>query len=95
MDSVLLLFSWDPISQQFIRMSYKNTYGEDLDEYGSPKVLNSEVFLILLDKNLKIIKEAKLENYAKEPPNHFFLDNTIWLFENINDELGFVRMTLN
>lgn len=95
MDSVLLLFSWDPISQQFIRMSYKNTYGEDLDEYGSPKVLNSEVFLTLLDKNLKIIKETELKNYTKEPSKYFFIDNTIWLYENIDDELGFVRIRLD
>jgi hypothetical protein len=87
--------SWDPISQQFIRMSYKNTYREDLDEYGSPKVLNSEVFLTLLDKNLKIIKETELKNYTKEPSKYFFIDNTIWLYENIDDELGFVRIRLD
>jgi hypothetical protein len=86
---------WDPISQQFIRMSYKNTYGEELNENGEPKLLNSEVFLTLLDKNLKIIKETKLENYTKEPPRHFFLDSTIWLYENIDDELAFVRLTIN
>ncbi len=85
---------WDPISQQFIRISYKNSYGEDLDEYGEPKLLNSEVFLTLLDKNLKIIKETKLENYTKQPPKYFFIDNTIWLYENIDDELGFVRIKL-
>jgi hypothetical protein len=76
-------------------MSYKNTYGEDLDEYGSPKVLNSEVFLTLLDKNLKIIKETELKNYTKEPSKYFFIDNTIWLYENIDDELGFVRIRLD
>ena len=86
---------WDPISQQFIRMSYKNSYQEELDEYGEPKLLNSEVFLTVLDKNLKIIKETKLESYTKQPPRHFFLDNTIWLYENIDDELGFVRIKLN
>lgn len=87
--------SWDSISQQFVRMSYKNIYGEELDEYGSPKVLKSEVFLTLLDKNLKIIKETKLENYTKEPPKYFFLNSTIWLYENIDDELGFVRIRLD
>lgn len=87
--------SWDSISQQFVRMSYKTIYGEELDEYGSPKVLKSEVFLTLLDKNLKIIKETKLENYTKEPPKYFFLNSTIWLYENIDDELGFVRIRLD
>ncbi|MFD2035073.1 DUF4221 family protein [Belliella marina] len=86
---------WDPISQQFIRLSYKNRYGEELNEYGEPKLLNSEVFLTVIDKNLKVIKETKLENYTKEPPRHFFLDNTIWLYENIDDELGFVRITID
>jgi hypothetical protein len=87
--------SWDSISQQFIRMSYKNIYGEELDEYGRPKVLNSEVYLTLLDKNLKIIKETKLESYTKEPTEYFFRDNTIWLYENIDDEMGFVRIKID
>ena len=87
--------SWDPVSQQFIRMSFKNRFGEELDAYGEAKVSSSEVFLTLIDKNLNIIKETKLENYTKQPPNHFFRDNTIWLYENIDDELGFVRLTIN
>lgn len=86
---------WDPISQQFVRMSYRNIYGEELDEYGSPKVLKSEVFLTLLDKNLNIIKETKLDNYTKQPPKYFFLNSTIWLYENIDDELGFVRIKID
>ncbi len=87
--------SWDPISQQYIRMSSKSRFGEELDQYGNTKELDSEVFLTVLDKNLKIIKETKLESYTKQPPRHFFLDNTIWLYENIDDELGFVRIKLN
>lgn len=87
--------SWDPISQQFIRLSYKNSYGEELNEYGSPKVLSSEVFLTVIDKNLNIIKETKLDNYTKQPPKYFFLNSTIWLYENIDDELGFVRIRLD
>ncbi|AFL83777.1 hypothetical protein Belba_1141 [Belliella baltica DSM 15883] len=87
--------SWDPISQQFIRISYKSTFGEELDEYGDLKVIDAEVFLTLIDKNLAIIKETKLDNYKKEPSGHFFLNNTIWLYENIDDELGFVRVKLD
>ncbi|MCH7410788.1 DUF4221 domain-containing protein [Belliella sp. DSM 111904] len=86
---------WDPVSQQFVRLSFKNKYEEEPDEYGNPKFLRSEVFLTLLDKNLKIIKETKLEHYTKEPSRYFFLNNTIWLYENIDDELGFVRIKLD
>ncbi|MCH7401376.1 DUF4221 family protein [Belliella kenyensis] len=86
---------WDPVSQQFARLSYINKYGEELDEYGDPNFLRSEVFLTLLDKNLKIINETKLEHYTKEPSRYFFLNNTIWLYENIDDELGFVRIKID
>ncbi|MFD2035072.1 DUF4221 family protein [Belliella marina] len=87
--------SWDPITQQYIRLSSKSRFGEELDQYGNTKELDSEVFLTIIDKNLKIVKETKLENYTKQPPKYFFIDNTIWLYENIDDELGFVRITIN
>ncbi len=85
---------WDQVSERFIRLSCKTNFSEELNEYGEAKPLSSEVFLTVLDKDLNILKETKLEEYDKEPPAYFFMDNKIWLFENIDDELGFVRIGL-
>jgi hypothetical protein len=86
---------WDPVSQRFIRLSYKTIFGEDLNEFGEAKEIGADVFLTVLDKNLNIVKETFLENYRKNPRSHFYKDNKIWIYENIGDELGFIRITVD
>ncbi|NHE56539.1 DUF4221 family protein [Cyclobacterium plantarum] len=86
---------WDPVSQRYIRLSYKTKFGEELNEFGEAEETGAEVFLTVLDKSLNIIKETFLDRYEKRPPPHFFIDNKIWLYENIADELGFVRITVD
>jgi len=86
---------WDSDTQHFIRLSYKTLYGEDRTDRGEPIATGAEVFLTVLDKDLHVVKETFLDRYAKVPPPHFFKDNKIWLYENINDELGFVRIAID
>ncbi|WP_158859369.1 DUF4221 family protein [Lunatibacter salilacus] len=86
---------WDPISERYVRLSFKTKFSADLNEYGDAEEIGAEVFLTVLDKDLNIIKETFLENYQKNPRSHFFLDSKVWLYENINDELGFVRIAVD
>ena len=86
---------WDPISERYIRLSFKSKFSPDLDEYGDAEEIGAEVFLTVLDRDLNIIKETYLENYQKNPRKHFFLDSKVWLYENMDDELGFVRITVD
>ncbi len=40
-----------------------------------------------------MIGEAKISEYEKSPSSsHFTKDGAIWLHENIDDELGFIRI---
>ncbi|WP_114749927.1 DUF4221 family protein [Pleomorphovibrio marinus] len=87
--------TWDHETQRFIRISYKTLFEKDRNERGLPIERGAEVFLTVLDKDLNIIKETFLDHYQKIPPPHFFIDNKIWLYENIEDELGFVRISLD
>jgi hypothetical protein len=86
---------WDPVTQRYIRLSYKTKFGENLNEFGEAEETGAEVFLTVLDKDLNIVKETFLDHYQKNPESHFFYDNKIWLYENIDDELGFVRITVD
>jgi hypothetical protein len=86
---------WDPVSKRFIRLSYKTIFGEEMNEYGEAKEIGADVFLTVMDKNFNIVKETFLENYRKNPRMHFYKDNKIWLYENIEDELGFIRITVD
>ncbi|MEX2565501.1 MAG: DUF4221 family protein [Cyclobacteriaceae bacterium] len=86
---------WDPVSERYIRLSFKTKFSADLNEYGESEEIGAEVFLTVLDKDLNIVKETFLDQYQKNPRSHFFIDNKIWLYENIDDELGFVRVTVD
>lgn len=86
---------WDPISERYVRLSFKTKFSADLNEYGRAEEIGAEVFLTVLDKDLNIIKETFLDSYQKNPRSHFFLDNKIWLYENMDDELGFVRIAVD
>ncbi|WP_154856586.1 DUF4221 family protein [Cyclobacterium xiamenense] len=86
---------WDPVSQRYIRLSFTTQFSENLDEYGEAIETGAEVYLTVLDKDLTMLGETYLEQYPKNPRQHFFADNKIWLYENMDDELGFVRIRLD
>ncbi|MGY6742579.1 MAG: 6-bladed beta-propeller [Cecembia sp.] len=63
--------------------------------------VQSRIFLSVLDKDLNLIGEAQVPGLDKKPttsfsgqfPKHFAKDGNIWIYENINDEMGFVVLT--
>ncbi|EON76691.1 hypothetical protein ADIS_3141 [Lunatimonas lonarensis] len=86
---------WDPVSKRYIRLSYKSLFAVEPNEDGEYEEIGADVFLTVLDANLDILKETQLPRLSKNPRNHFFTDNRIWLFENMDDELGFIRITVD
>lgn len=53
----------------------------------------SDVFLTVFDQDLQMIGETKIKEYVKSPSNSCFAkDGAIWLHENVDDELGFIRI---
>ena len=86
---------WDPVSQRYIRLSFTTKFSENMDEYGEAVEIGADVYLTVLDKELNMLGEQYLDKYQKNPRQHFFTDNKIWLYENIADELGFVRITVD
>ncbi|WP_226389610.1 DUF4221 family protein [Penaeicola halotolerans] len=81
---------WDETSQQFYRFSYAQ-YEEEI---AGETVTKAEVFLTILDKDFQVVHSIALPNYEKAVPFHFVKDGQIWIFENVNDELGFIRLTI-
>jgi len=82
---------WDPSRKRFYRFSYLTHTKDQADG----KAINEyEVFLTVLDKDLQLLQESKLENFTKRPSYHFVKDGQIWMFENIEDELGFIRLAV-
>lgn len=82
---------WDEENEIYYRFAY---YMKNKEVDGVHQPAGAEVFLIALDKNFDLISETLLELYHKIPRRHFIKDGRIWIFENIDDEMAFVRLSV-
>lgn len=83
---------WDGTNQNFFRFSYKGHFTEEKNENGFFIKNNVDVFLTRFDEQLNIVKESEIPELNSNLNLHFEKNGEIWIFENINDELAFVRM---
>jgi hypothetical protein len=85
---------WDSDNQRYLRLSAKQKFGEEKLESGAFKPIGAEVFLSIFDKNFKLVSESLVPDLNKRPDKHFVKDGKIWIFENIDDEMGFIRLSV-
>jgi len=86
---------WDETKDIFYRFSFRDIYGDEKNEYGKPMPSNSEVFLTVFDEDLNMLFEKRVMELTKKPEFHFAKDGKIWIFENIGDEMAFVRLSIS
>ncbi|WP_186756862.1 DUF4221 family protein [Echinicola salinicaeni] len=55
----------------------------------------TEVYLTAYDNDLNMIGETFVPQLNKKPAKHFVKDSKIWIYENIDDEMVFVRLGIN
>lgn len=84
---------WDSSTKRFYRISYLTNFPEHLEN----EDIKSEysVFLTVLDENFNILGETAVEGIKHFPSNPFVKDGEIWIYLNVDDELGFVKMKIN
>ncbi|WP_439482053.1 DUF4221 family protein [Cyclobacterium plantarum] len=87
---------WDKINKRYYRFSYQ-TDMEIVEENGhySRSVNSSTIFLTVFDKNLEMLAESIVPELKNIPQTYFVKDGAIWIFENMEDELGFVRLSID
>ncbi|SHN25279.1 protein of unknown function [Cyclobacterium lianum] len=73
---------WDQDGQMFLRFSYIENESR------------ADVYLTAYDEDLKMLGETLVPQLTKKPARHFAKDGKIWLYENINDEMGFIRLEM-
>ncbi|WP_114748582.1 DUF4221 family protein [Pleomorphovibrio marinus] len=83
---------WDENNHRFYRFSHKavnigNNSSKE-EEY------KSSVFLTVFDADFNVIAESLVEDLTKPPGFHFVKDRKIWMYENMEDEMGFVRLLI-
>lgn len=88
-------FFWDDVNEKFYRFSSKKKLTESKNEEGHYTIISAEVFLSVFDKELELLGEALIPEITTAPKKHFTKDGKIWIFENMDDELAFVRLTFN
>ncbi|MDO6438907.1 DUF4221 family protein [Cyclobacterium sp. 1_MG-2023] len=89
---------WDEKKQVYYRLSYQLGFEDNFDQNENhvfPIPIGATVYLSVLDKNFNLIVEKKVPELSKNPSFHFAKDGKLWLFENIEDEMGFVRLDIN
>lgn len=74
---------WDNESRYFYRFSYTENEGK------------ATVYLTAYDEELNQIGETLVPELTKRPAKHFAKDGKIWIYENLNDEMGFVRLAMS
>ncbi len=89
---------WDADNRRFYRFSYQTTPAAQPD---APNIGESEdksvskVFLTVFDENFQVLGESVVSELNQPPSSPFFKDGKIWIYVNVDDELGFARLTIN
>ena len=87
---------WDKVNTRYYRFSYQaDVETVERDGWFSLSAKNVQVYLTVFDKNLEMITEAIVPQLTTIPQTYFVKDGSIWIFENMEDELGFVRLSID
>jgi hypothetical protein len=91
-DIVYNRFTWDDVEKRFFRFSTRERFGEEIDEFGRYTSIGADVFISIFDEDLNLLAESLVPELKAPPKRHFVKDGKIWIFENIGDELAFIRL---
>ncbi|PSL03469.1 DUF4221 family protein [Cecembia rubra] len=85
---------WDAKNQRYLRLSFKEKFGEEIFENRGYLAIGAEVFLSVFDKDFNLLAESAVPQLNKKPGRHFVKNGQIWIFENIDDEMAFLRLQI-
>ena len=84
---------WDEEKQLFYRFSHKIIkIGKDVENYQDTE---SAVYLTVFDPAFNVVAASLVEALNTPPGYHFVKDGKIWMYINTQDEMGFVRLTVD
>lgn len=86
---------FDAQNKRYWRLFYENFFESGKQQGLFPQPSGANVYLVLYDEKLNWIQEARLPFLTQAPSRHFVKDGMLWLFVNLEDEMGFVRMSID
>lgn len=90
-----LLPVYDGHNKRYWRLFYQNYYESGNEQGLFPHPAGANVYLALYDEELNLIQEAKLPFLSQAPSRHFIKDGMLWMFVNLEDEMGFIRLSFD
>lgn len=89
---------WDERNSVYYRLSQELVYDDDseiLPNQLLPDPTSAKIYLTVYDKHFKLLGETRIPELTKAISRHFAKDGKIWVFENVEDEMGFVRIAIS
>lgn len=91
-------FHWDEKNDVYYRFSNHAIFsdiGKLRENQVVPSPIGAKVYLTVYDKDLNQIAESRVPMLTNKPAYHFVKDGKIWIFENVEDEMRFVRLSVD
>lgn len=85
---------WDPQNSRYYKLSSSSTFGEEKPEDRFlHKTINVDVFLSVFDDQFNLLGEIPIpELKSASSTKYFAKDGMLWVLENVEDEMGFIRV---
>jgi hypothetical protein len=77
-------FLFDEQNDRYLRLLYRKVSAD-----------NFKIFVSEYSLGFDLLREYEVAQTLKKPKNEFVKDGSIWLYQNFDDELAFIKLTLN
>lgn len=86
---------WDKVNKRYLRLSAQRVYTDIKPENSFfHQIKETKVFLTVFDEDFNLISEGEVPEFNSESVKYFAKDGKLWYFTNVDDELGFVILSL-
>ncbi|MGY6523486.1 MAG: DUF4221 family protein [Mongoliitalea sp.] len=87
---------FDKTNERYVRLAASIQYGDqERERYILPEIKNSMLYLSIFDENFNHLLDQEIPEIAKTGiPKYFMREGALWMYVNIEDELGFIRIWL-
>jgi len=87
---------WDKLNNRYYRFSYQAEIERVADgRWTYISTISCTIYLTVFDKNLEMVAESTVPQLTSIPRTYFVKDGAIWIFENMEDEMGFLRLNID
>lgn len=86
---------WDKVNKRYLRLSAQRIFTDNKGENAFlPQTKETKIFLTVFDEDFNLISEGEVPEFNSESVKYFAKDGKLWYFTNVDDELGFIRLSL-